>query len=107
MSGRKMDINLGLVLNVIVPSDMNDNEVLDGIYRVACGEGDPRNGVNLMASLNFYVQSQIEDNLKNIGSPIQINGCGLQVHPQGDSRTPRQRALDYAKAPEFTGESNA
>ncbi len=107
MSERKMNIDLGLTLDVSVPSNMSDQDVLDAIYRVACGEGDPRNGMNLMASLNFYVQSQIEDNLKNIGSPIQINGCGLQVHPQGDSRTPRQRALDYAKAPEFTGESNA
>ena len=102
-----MNIDLGLTLNVEVPGSISDQEVVDAIYRVACGEGDPRNGVNLLAQVNFQVQSQIEDNLNSLNIPIEIRGSGLQVHPQGDPRTPRQRALDYAKAPEFTGESNA
>ena len=104
---RKMSIDLGLTLNVSVPSNMSDQDVLDAIYRVACGEGDPRSGMNLMSQINFNVQSQIESNLKTLNIPIEIRGSGLQVHPENDPRTPRQRALDYANAPEFTGESDA
>ena len=45
---REMNIDLGLVLNnVKVPSSMSDQEVLDHIFRVVGGEGDPLNGVNL------------------------------------------------------------
>ena len=104
---RKMNIDLGLTLDVSVPSNMSDQDVLDAIYRVACGEGDPRSGITLMSQINFYVQSQIEENLEVLNIPIKIKGSGLQVHPVGDPRTPRQRALDYAKAPEFTGENDA
>ena len=66
------------------------------------GEGDERLGMNLMANLNFAVQSQLEDNLNNMGASLSINGSGLCIKPQGDTRTPRQRSLDYDRADEFT-----
>tara|TARA_B100000424_G_scaffold259119_1_gene241687 strand:- start:1259 stop:1585 length:327 start_codon:yes stop_codon:yes gene_type:complete len=103
---RKMNIDLGLVLHVSVPSTMSDQEVLDHIFRASCGEGDSRQGVNMLADMSFYVASQIGDNLKNIGSPVETQGSGIQPKPKGDTRSPRQRFLDYQSKPEFTQGNN-
>jgi len=101
---REMNIDLGLVLNnVKVPSSMSDQEVLDHIFRVVGGEGDPRNGVNMFADMSFYVSSKIQENLKNIGSTIEADhSITFQPKLKGDTRTPRQRSLDYQSKPEFT-----
>ena len=101
---REMNIDLGLVLNnVKVPSSMSDQEALDHIFRVVLGEGDIRHNANMFADVSYYVSSKIEENLKNIGSPIEV--CGnitFQPKPEGDTRTPRQRSLDYQSNPEYT-----
>ena len=101
---REMNIDLGLVLNnVKVPSSMSDQEVLDHIFRVVGGEGDPLNGVNMFADMSFYVTSKIKDNLKSIGSPIKADhNISFTPKPEGDTRTPRQRSLDYEANPEYT-----
>tara|TARA_Y100000591_G_scaffold116479_1_gene99548 strand:- start:4998 stop:5321 length:324 start_codon:yes stop_codon:yes gene_type:complete len=99
---RKINVDLGLVLNMEVPASMPDSEVLDLVFRASNGEGDQRLGMNLMANVNFAVQSQLEDNFNNMGVNLSINGSGLCIKPQGDTRTPRQRSLDYNKADEFT-----
>ncbi len=99
---REMNIDLGLVLHVSVPSTMSDQEVLEHIFRASCGEGDSRQGLNMLADVSFYVSSQIGDNLKNIGSPVKTQGGGIQPKPKGDTRTPRQRSLDYEANPEYT-----
>ena len=101
---REMNIDLGLVLNnVKVPSSMSDQEALDHIFRVVLGEGDIRQGVNMFADVSYYVSSKIEENLANIGSPIEVSGnISFQPHPEGDTRTPRQRSLDYQSKPEYT-----
>lgn len=100
---RTMNINLGLKIEVQTPSNLNDREVLDLIFQAAEGKGDPRYGANLLANLNFYVQSQLQSNLTSMSAPLKIGSCSFGPHPDGDPRTPRQRALDYAKTPEFTG----
>ena len=100
---REIDLDLGLMLKVRVPDEMSDAEVIDAIYRTATGEGDPLDGVNLMASINWYVQAKVQENLDNIGIPIQVNGSGIQVKPKGDLRTPRELSLAYETKPEFTG----
>lgn len=99
-----MNIDLGLVLhNVKVPSSMSDQEVLDHIFRVIGGEGDIRQGVNMFADVSFYVSSQIQDNLKNMGSPVKAtHNISFSPKLKGDTRTPRQRSLDYDSKPEFT-----
>ena len=101
---REMNIDLGLVLkNVKVPSSMSDQEVLDHILRVVLGEGDPRSGINMFADVSYYVSSKIEENLDAIGSPIEVSGnISFQPKPEGDTRTPRQRSLDYQSKPEYT-----
>ena len=101
---REMNIDLGLVLkNVKVPSTMSDQEALDHIFRVVLGEGDPRHEINMFADVSYYVSSKIEENLKNIGSPIEVGASIVfQPKPEGDSRTPRQRSLDYDSNPEYT-----
>ena len=109
---RKINVDLGLVLNMEVPASMPDSEVLDLVFRASRGEGDDRLSWNLMANIGYYVGSQLESNLTNIsisedkGVFLSINGCKVCVKPQGDTRTPKQRSLDYNKADEFTeGES--
>ena len=101
---REMNIDLGLVLkNVKVPNTMSDQEALDHIFRVVLGEGDPRNSVNMFADVSYYVSSKVEENLKNIGSPIEVGASIVfQPKPEGDTRTPRQRSLDYQSKPEYT-----
>ena len=104
---REMNIDLGLVLNnVKVPSSMSDQEALDHIFRAICGEGDCRRNVNLLADVGFYVANKIGENLENIGSPIEVNGSSVQPKPKGDTRSPRQRFLDYQSKPEFTQGNN-
>lgn len=93
----KREIDLGLTLTVKVPEGMEDSEILDLVFRACSGEGDPRNGLNMLANVNFAVQDQIESNIRNIGSPLEIVGSGLSVKIKGDNRTPRQRYLDEQK----------
>lgn len=100
---RTMNINLGLKIEVQTPSNLSDKEVLDLIFQAAEGQGDPRYGANLLANLNFYVQDRLQENLTSMNTSLKIGSCSIQPHPDGDTRTPRQRALDYAKTPEFTG----
>ena len=99
---RKMNVDLGLVLNMEVPKDMPDSEVLDLVFRASNGEGDERFGLNMWANVGFAVQTQLEENLENMGVSLSINGSEFCIKPKGDTRTPRQRAIDYNKADEFT-----
>lgn len=101
---REMEIDLGLTLSVRVPDEMSDADVIDALYRTASGEGDSRNGGgSLMSAVNWYVQARIQENLNNLGMPIQVNGSGIQIKPKGDLRTPRERSFAYEAKPEFTG----
>jgi len=100
---REMNIDLGLVLNnVKVPSTMSDQEALDHIFRAICGEGDIDYGVNMLADVSFYVSDKIGENLEGMGSLVKVNGSSVQPKLKGDTRSPRQRSLDYQSKPEFT-----
>ena len=101
--GREMEIDMGLTLSVRVPDEMSDAEVLDALFRAASGEGDSRHGVNLMSGVNWYVQTKVQENLSNLGIPIQVNGSGIQIKPKDDPRTPRELSFAYEAKPEFTG----
>ena len=90
----KREIDLGLTLTVKVPEGMEDSEILDLVFRACSGEGDPRNGFNMLANVNFAVQDQIESNIRNIGSPLE-KGSGLSVKIM--IIAPRQRYLDEQK----------
>lgn len=99
---RKINVDLGLVLNMEVPASMPDSEVLDLVFRASNGEGDERFGLNMWANIGFAVQTQLEENLENMGTDLTIRGNEFCIKPKGDVRTPRQRSLDYNKADEFT-----
>jgi hypothetical protein len=92
---RTVEIDLGMVVTVEVPEFMSDWEACGEIDRVVGGAGDPRRGVNMLASIGFSAMSQIKANLANITSPVRTTGSVKTIiKVSGDNRTPRQRAIE-------------
>lgn len=92
---RQVEIDLGLVVIVEVPEFMSDWEACGEIDRVVGGAGDPRNGVNMLASVSYAAAQRIRQNLENISSPIRATGSSETIiRVKGDTRTPRQRAIE-------------
>ena len=98
---KNREIDLGLVLNLSVPVEMTDEEILDYIYKGMCGVGDPRSGTNILANVDFALKEQMDANLANMESNIQVNGTVFQPKIKGDERTPRQRAMDERRKREI------
>ena len=92
---RTVKIDLGMVITVEVPDDMSDYAACGEIFEAMGGKGDPRDGTNMNALVTYYVGQRLKENLENTGSKIQATGgMGGSVRVEGDTRTPRQRALD-------------
>ena len=95
MSKVKRSIDLGLVIKLDVPEGMTERALLDAVFNAMGGKGDPREGVNMLADIGYYVADKIAENLKAVGSEIERGGgSGYCPKLEGDTRTPRQRAID-------------
>ena len=92
---RQVSIDLGLVVTVEVPEFMSDWDACGEVDRVVGGAGDPRNGVNMLASVGYATAHRIRQNLENLSSPVRATGSsGTIIRVEGDTRTPRQRAIE-------------
>ena len=96
---RKVEIDLGMVITVEVPEFMSDWDACGEIDRVVGGEGDPGNGLNMLASVGFAAADRIGQNLANISSPVRATGSVKTIiKVEGDTRTPRQRSIEEHNA---------
>jgi len=91
----KKSIDLGLVIKLSVPEGMTERTLLDAVFNAMRGVGDPDDGVNMLADIGYYVADKIAENLEAVGSEIEHGGSsGYCPKLEGDTRTPRQRAID-------------
>lgn len=92
---RQVEIDLGLVVTVEVPEFMSDWEACGEIDQVVGGAGDPEGGITMLASVSYAAADRIRQNLENLSSPIRATGSyETLIKVKGDTRTPRQRALE-------------
>ena len=80
MPNRK--INLNIKLTVI--SELTDKELLDAIYHSLQGRSDKRQGINMMAMIPYYIQTQLEENLQNsLPNQVHIESVSSQPKIEG------------------------